>query len=272
MNLLKGGKTFVNNHGSTMCVVGVVIGLGITIYETWKARPKVDKIMDEYKKAVDDIQSDETKTEEEKKKAINGEKVEVAKKVTITVTPIVVSGVATSGLAVAGRVMDARKMANMAATIEVGDLAYRKLDAKLAEVLGEEKAEEVKKEINEETAREALEKAVGPDGELSVIEQGKGGSQVYYIPDFNCLFRSDDNTIINTCHELNEKMCNGPFEPYIGYDEWFDAMRLSIPRCSYHFIFDRDTMFKPNLNNTVKFGDISCIVLEWYNEPKCKIK
>ena len=273
MNVVKSLKGVVDKHGSTLCVVGVMVGLGLTIYETWKARPKVDKIMDEYHDAVKDIQADDTKSEEEKKKAVNGEKVDVAKKTAVTVAKVATCAVATGGLAVAGHVMDARKIANMAATIEMGDLAYRKLDQKLTEVLGEEKAKEVKEEIKEESAREAVERALNSDGEFSIIDQGIGGSQVYYVPDFNCLFRSDDHTISEVCHKLNERMgCKAFDEPYISYDEFFDEMGVSVPMLAYHFIFDKDTLLKPNLNNAIKIGDISCIVLDWYDEPKCAIK
>lgn len=273
MNVMKSVKSFTSKHGSTLCVVGVIVGIGVTIYETWQARPKVDKIMDERKKAVDDIQADESKSEEEKKKAVNGENVEAAKKVAVTVIPVVVSGVATGGLAVAGHVMDARKIANMAATIEVGDLAYRKLEKKMTEVLGEEKTEEIKEEANKELAREKVERTTTFTGELSVIEQGKGGSQIFYDPMFDKLFKSDVNTISELCHTMNERMGQRPDkEPYMGYDEFYDALQLSIPGAAYHFRFSGDYLMKPNMYDTMRFGDVSCIILDWYHAPYCVAK
>lgn len=269
MDIVKTTKSFVNKHGSKACVFCVFVGIGITIYETWNARPKVDKIMDEYNKAVNDIKADSTKTEEEVKKAVNGEKVEMVKKVSIAVVPVVVAGAATGGAAVVGDILNAKKIASMAATIEMGDVAYRKLENKLTDILGEEKAEEVKKEVDEDDAREAINKALNADNELSIIEQGLGGTQVYYDPFYERLFRSDDHTIIETCLKLNNRIGNKPFdEPYIEYSEFYDAMALSIPEASRYFIFDMNHPLKPNLNNTIKYGEISCTILEWYDKPR----
>ena len=273
MGVLKVIKEFGKEHGSTVCVIGAIVGIGFTIYEAWTARPKVDKIMDEQNKKMKEIESS-NKSDEEKKKARKDVTIETVKMVSMAVLPLGGAAAATAGLTIGSRVIDSKKISDMTATIAMSDLAYKKLESKMANVIGEDKLKEAKKEIHEEDARVAIERELEYDSELTVIEQAHGGSQVYYDPLFGYLFRSDDKTIISACMALNNRMGKKAFdEIYIGYDEFFEQMELSnVPRASHHFIFDPDNMLEPNLNNTIKIGEISCTILEWYREPRCLIK
>lgn len=273
MGVLKVIKEFGKEHGSTVCVIGAVVGIGFTIYEAWTARPKVDKIMDEQNHKMQEIEKSE-KTDDEKKKARKDVTIETIKKVAIAVLPLGGAAMATTGLTISSHLIDSKKISDMTATIAMSDLAYKKLETKMTDILGEDKLKEAKKEIHEEDAREAITRSLEYDSELSIIDQGEGGNQIYFDPLFCCLFRSDDKTIISACMSLNNRMGKKPFdEPYIGYNEFYDRMRLSnIPRAASHFVFDPDNLLEPNLNNTIKVGEVSCTILEWYREPRCLIK
>lgn len=279
-------KDLAKQHGSKACVVGVLIGLGLSVVETWRARPKFDAIMKKRKEEKEDIEEDSSLGEEEKKEKLKKNKRGTVKDVTLTVLPIAATVLPTAGLAVAGHVIDSKRIGELSATLALTDTAYNKLLAKTTETLGVDATNEVKTAI----AKEDIQKQIDDSKFTTVIDTGdgvveispecaiqaKGGNQLFYDFLLGRIFKSDVTTIQKACVEANLAISSGA-ETYLTYDE-FCTNYLDLPSVvaaeaigvGGHSLVQK---FEPNLANAVIVNDeVSVIVLDWRGRPNATFK
>lgn len=287
MNVLKTFKEVCSEHSSKICTVGAIVGLGFTVYKTWVARPKVDAIVAEREEklrailqAFSEVEMDDAAREDQKKqvKELNRE---TNKKIAVATLPIGIAAGATVGLTVASEVINSKKIADMAATISMGDLAYEKLLKKTQEMIGTEKTNEITTAIAEENIKEDQDiKWVDPEyGDIELdtsgIEQGYGGSQVFYDMMLGCLFKSDVHTIEKACLQMNGKMAKGK-ETYFTYNEFRNEIGLNSVCGADYFGWGLyapiANSLEPNLCNAIVIGNISVIVLDWMTRPSSSYK
>ena len=281
MGALKWLKEFGSKHGSTSCTIASVLGVGFTVLATWKVKPKVDKILDEQNLKKKEVTDNKELDEEERKKALKKVRNETIKRVGVASIPIVVAGGATAGFAVASRAIDSHKITDMAAAISLGDIAYQKLESKTKEVIGEEKLNEIKAEIAKDDVVKITDSSEtwvdaeygGIDFDATYTEQAYGGDQVFYDFMTGALFRSDVHTIEKACDELNRRMVTGgsKADTNVTYNEFRNEIGLHNVMGGDYFGWGLYSpgaqQLEPNMNNTIRIGDGSTIVLDWYTRP-----
>ena len=262
-------------HSTATTVIGSTIGIATTVVLTWRARPKVDRILEEKKEQIEEINSDQEMTDEEK--AIERKKVtrSTIKEVTCVVAPPAISAIATVGFDTVMAVCADKAVSKWQGIAIGSDLAYRQLDQATREVLGDEKYNEVKSKEAEKSIEEKMEREPDyiPDVDGTIgddlIWQAKGGNQLFYDAMYMFLFKSDEATIWEVCNNISGKIATGQ-EPYVTYGEFLTEMELphaaagddrawgGLGQASYP---------EPNMNNTIKVGTASAIVLDWYTRP-----
>ena len=286
MNLFKSARDFGSEHGSTLCVIGALVGLGLTIYETWKVRPKVEVIMDEHAKKEDEIAKNESLSEEEKKKAHRDNNIETAKKVGVTVLPLAGAAFGTASLSVAGHVIDAKKIGGLTAAVQMSDMAYQKLENKTRELLGDEKAQEIKTEIAKDDVKKQLTTTglTNTDFDDAILNhmcvlqpRNCRGSDIIYDLVSGRLFFASKQEIEQHCIKANLDLSSGR-EPYLTYNE-FERDYIGLPNADgldyvgfggYASVQEQSLL--PNLGNPQMIGDHAVIVLDWINRPTSYFK
>lgn len=293
-SLLKTGITKVYEFGSKHSHI-ISAGVGIvsivaTGYFAYKARPKMDAILDEAREKMDALNSKANDiSEEEYKKEKRAIVVETAKKATPVLAPAVISGVTGSAANCFSAVQNAKnikKIAEVSAIASMNELAYSELYSKTKEIVGEEKAAEIQKEVDQSL----IDKKYGNDisdekvDELFEIAlQASGGNQLYYDPMFGRLFKSDDDTLISATNHLMGKLerSKNP-EKYISYNQFWSEIDLPGITAGEDYAVawydqsytqyawtdeSKTTGLELNLNNTVKIGKRSVTVLHWFDKP-----
>lgn len=293
-SLLKTGITKVCEFGSKHSHI-ISAGVGIvsimaTGYFAYKARPKMDVILDEAREKMDALNRKANDiSEEEYKKEKRAIVVDTGKKAIPVLAPAVISGVTGSAANCFSAVQNAKnikKIAEISTFASMNELAYSELYNKTKDIVGEEKAAEIQKEVDQSL----LDKKYGNDisdekaDELfEVAIQANGGNQLYYDPMFGRLFKSDDDTLTRATDNL---MCDltrrKDYSRYISYNQFWSE--IGLPRINtgedyavawydqaytqYAFTDECEiTGLELNLNNTVKIGKRSVTVLHWMDAP-----
>ena len=254
---------FASKNSSILICVGSLVGLGLTAYAAYKCRPAVDKIVEEKKKCREDIQNSEILSDEEKEKASKEITKETVKEMAPVVAPTVVAFTLTAALVIGGAVIHSHKVAELTAGLLASERAYDKLSQKTKDIVGEEKAAEIEKEVIDADLRDIV-------CEIDCIEQGKGGDQVFYDPIYGRLFKSDVNSIRETCKSLEWRMTCGK-EEYMSMNDFYREMNLETTIGGNDRGWCKTSMeacIEPNMSNAEIRGDISVIILDWYTRPK----
>lgn len=286
MNLFKSARDFGSEHGSALCMIGALIGLGLTVYETWKVRPKVEKIMDEHKVRSSEIAKDESLSEEEKKKAHRDNNIETGKKVAIASLPLVGAVVGTATFDVGGHLINSRKIASLTTAVSVSDMAYQKLETKTRQLLGDEKTNEIKTEIAKDDLKEklAVPQLTNTDFDDAILSQACvlqprfcRGTDIIYDVVAGRLFYASVQEIQKHSINANLDLSSGR-EPYLTYNE-FERDYIGLPNadaldyvgfggCSSV----QEQSLLPNLSNTTMVGEKAVIILDWINRPSAYFK
>lgn len=265
MDLLKLIKDVGKTHGSTICFIAGMAGVGLVIYEAWTTRPKVDKILTEQKAKREEIEKTEYASEDDKSTALTTNTVETVKKVSVASIKLGAATIGTIGCIAGSKMLDARTIANLTTTVQLGELAYKNLSDSLPEVLGEEKANEVKAVATQKDV-DARVSTIGIDG----IEQGKGGDVLFYDVVLARPFYSDCRTILNEWDKLRHNLELN--DMYVLYSEFVNGrLELTAGTASEEIGWPVDDLlkdgFSPNLNNTVIVGGRPAIALDWWRRP-----
>lgn len=257
-------------HSTTTTVIGSTLGLAATVVLTWRARPKVDAILETKKEEIEEINSNPDLSEEEK--SVERKKVtrSTIKDLVVVAAPAAICATATAGFNIGMAVYAGKAISKWHEAAIVSDTMYQDLFKATKEEVGEEKMQEIeKKATSEKFERDYPYRETGdywPDG----ILQARGGAQVFYDYMTGMLFRSDEMTIMKVVTELNNKITSGK-EPYITYNEFLIEMDLPQVGCADPWRFDGAVPLNPNMYNTMKVNEISVIVLDWMGRPRLKL-
>ena len=157
----------------TLMLIGATLGLGLTVYELWKAKPKCDDILarreEELEKLEETVIQDNAEgdgyeevskyTEEEKKKETRKINVDTGVELALALKAPIATAATTIGLMWGANYIHivrtrtlAKKLADATALYEISNEALKKYKKALGEEVGEEKKEEVEKKIVEEVS------------------------------------------------------------------------------------------------------------------------
>lgn len=259
-------------HSTATTVIGSTIGLAATVVLTWRARPKVDRILEEKRHEIEEINDDPFLTDEEKAEERKKTTRHTLKELVVVSAPVVICATATAGFNIGMAVYAGKAISKWHEAAIVSDAMYQDLFKATKEEVGEEKMQE----IQEKAAQNKVERdypffEVGeywPDG----IIQARGGSQVFYDHMTGMVFRSDEKTIMEVCNYMNTRLASGQ-EPFFTYNEFLAEMCLPQVGCAEAFIFGGLSMTSalvPHLYNTAKINQISVTVLDWSGRPTVK--
>ena len=274
-----GAKLIKAGSQKSNVVMGVAAigGLVGSVVLAYIARPKVDRIMDEQRRKVEDLDADESLTEEERKKERRHITRETVKRLTPVMLPTVACTIA-SGTMMAGSIVTGeKKIRKMGDLALAGDVAYTELLNATKEVVGEEKAEEIQKKAAENKLEKELSdedilhpgEPVDADRFMSMFVQARGGKQPFYYAMTGRLFLSDVQTIDHVCTYLSTKIASGA-EAYISENDFWTEMELDQVGGGGDRAFGGMSSvqkLQPNMRNTMRYGDISVIILDWYDRP-----
>lgn len=119
-----------------------VCGLFTTIVLTYKAAPKIDRIVKDGKKDL---------AEAKKRKALKAEErkiqAEMVKKVVVTSAPTVLMATVTAGCIIGSNRISSKRVSVLSAAYAVSEAAVKDLNGKMTEMLGEKKTQQIKDAI-----------------------------------------------------------------------------------------------------------------------------
>lgn len=171
-------KAGAKQNAPTLMLIGATIGLGLTIYEVLKAKPKCDDILAERKEKLEELESEvvdesavdteseeaeaEVKmvpkyTEEEKKLEKRKINIETALKLGGVLKKPFAIGATTVGLMWGANYIHikrtrslTKKLADATALYDISQEALKKYKGNTEEIVGKEKAEEIQKKTDED--------------------------------------------------------------------------------------------------------------------------
>lgn len=259
-----------SKHSQTVAGVIAIAGLIGTEILVFRARPKFDKIVDEKKEKIKAIEENEELTEEEVKEARKEVTIETIKEMIPVASPVLASTLITAGSIAIGVVISNNKIENLTSRL-VTEVACRELlYDKTKKLIGEDKMNEVQKEI----AQENLSSNYTEDELDDVVVKARGGNDRFYDALTGRLFTSDEDTIIDVATILTRKIASGS-ESYITYNEFYTEMDMTGIVAGDDRAFGGLSNVQkliPNMNNTIKIGKKSYIVLDWYERPSLHYK
>lgn len=266
---------FGSEKSNVISGVAAIGGVVLTAVLAYKARPKADRIIFDQKEKLDELEEVVNIPEEEMKRCKREITVETVKRLVPVLGPAVMSGVATCGLMGFSIISGEKKIASMTALAAISETAYKELYDKTKEIVGEEKAEEIRVKALEEAAKKTNPEIAKEEEDNDVKEiddfilQAAGGNQLFYDPSTGRVFKSDVDTITRACDTLTRRIKNG-MEPYFTYNEFYREILLPSIFFGEEFGWGNLTSqdeISPNLNNTIKIGKRSALVLDWYYRP-----
>lgn len=154
-SLFKSGMKFASENKANILTAAAIVLEAGAIITAFKAGPKCNDILDEIEKRE---ANGETVSKKEKA-------VEVGKTLVLPVG----LGIASAGCAIASNRVDAKTIATLNSTIQVGQTAYAALAEKTRKAVGEEKAKAIQTEETKETAA-----ALARNDHAKVVHTGHG--------------------------------------------------------------------------------------------------
>lgn len=154
-SLFKSGLKFASENKANILTAAAIVLEAGAIIAAFKAGPKCNDILDE----IEDREAN-GETVSKKEKAV-----EVGKTLVLPVG----LGIASAGCAIASNRIDAKTIATLNSTIQVGQTAYAALMHETKKAVGEEKANDIQKNVTKETN-----KAVKAVEYANVVHSGHG--------------------------------------------------------------------------------------------------
>lgn len=285
-----GAKKFCSKHSHLIAACIGIAGVAGTGYFAYKARPKMDKILDDAEEQLNELDSEAVEiTEEEYKKRKRTITFNTFKKSAAVLAPVILSGATASGTIIfnTNKVIKIGKQLIEAKTLQnASDLAYAQLYDKTKEIVGEEEAQKIQQQIDQDMANKQFGTDISDetaDEIFDVAIQARGGNQLYYDPQFGMLFKSDDDTLNRATDELvgDLKRRKDP-EQYISYNKWLSQIDYPgviagedyavawYDQAYTQYAYTNEleiTGLELNLNNTVKIGKRAVTVIHWRDRP-----
>lgn len=167
MEFLEKAEIFTKKNSPVILTGLAVAGVISTAYSAFKAGPRADKILEEYRKDMRDCHP----KDKEAKRAVVGETV---KKMVPIVTPTVIMGGSTIACVVGSHSISSRRIAVLSAAYSLSESTVKNLNSKMEEILGEKKTRAIKDSIMKDKLRETEkndQKLLG-DGNVIVPDNG----------------------------------------------------------------------------------------------------
>lgn len=140
MGFLEKAEIFTKKNSPVILTGLAVAGVISTAYSAFKAGPRADKILEEYRKDMRDCHP----KDKEAKRAVVGETV---KKMMPVVAPTVIMGGSTIACVVGSHSISSRRIAVLSAAYSLSESTVKNLNSKMEEMLGEKKTRAIKDSI-----------------------------------------------------------------------------------------------------------------------------
>ena len=208
---------FADKNSQTIMGVLAVGGLIGTIVLSFKAAPKVKKIVEDSKDRIEDIEDAELPEEEEKKEKKEVVK-DTAKDLIPVLGPVVTCATATAGLMIGSTVISARKISSLSSIAAMSEVAYKELLDSTKKIVGEEKA----KKIQGEADAKQMNEGIGPEKPFN----NKGdGEYLCYDAMSGRFWYCDECTIREAVNDLNRVLATGK-EDYVNLNDFYYGVGL----------------------------------------------
>lgn len=168
MEFLEKAEIFTKKNSPVILTGLAVVGVISTAYSAFKAGPRADKILEEYRKDMRDCHPND----KEAKRAVVGETV---KKMVPVVAPPVIMGGTTIACVIGSHSISSRRIAVLSAAYSLSESTVKNLNNKMEEMLGEKKTRAIKDSIMKDkfqaSEKEQDQKLLG-DGNVYVPDNG----------------------------------------------------------------------------------------------------
>lgn len=236
--------TSAKDGAPTLMSIAAVLGLGLTVFLSLKAKPKFDEEVKKGKEQMKDLEEPDDEDEEEEDSEEKTEKDEMTEKerkekrrklriqillrLGKTIAPAVLSALITIALILGANHINVTRIATLTAGYEAvtGDLKkeLQKYKAKASEIVGEEKAADIERAVSEERLKEDYEKAKNNGEPFGPIPTGKG-TTCFYDALFGTMFYSSKNAIESAVNTINRQT---NLEMYVSLNEFRYLLKLPL--------------------------------------------
>lgn len=201
MSLLAKAEIFTKRKSPAILTGLAIAGVISTAWAAFKAGPRADKILEDYRKDMRDCHPED----KEAKRAVVGE---TAKKIIPVVAPTVIMGGVTIGCMVGSNSISNRRIAALSAAYTISETTVKNLNDKMVEMLGEKKTRAIKDSIMKDKLKADADK----DREI--------------LSDKNFIFPNNGTVL---CKDL-----------YTGrlFHSTAEKIRQAITKCSYDIVTD----------------------------------
>lgn len=165
--LLEKAEIFTKKNSPVILTGLAIVGVISTAYSAFKAGPRADKILEEYRKDMRDCHP----KDKEAKRVVVGETV---KKMVPVVAPTVIMGGTTIACVIGSHSISSRRIAVLSAAYSLSESTVKNLNNKMEEMLGEKKARAIKDSIMKDKLKADSEKdkKILSDGQLVIPSDG----------------------------------------------------------------------------------------------------
>lgn len=137
---LSKAEIFTKKNSPTILTGLAIVGVISTAYAAYKAGPRAEKILEEYRKDMKDCHPED----KDAKKAVLGE---TAKKMIPVLTPPIIMGGTTIACIFGSHSVSSRRIAALSAAYTLSESTVKNLNSKMEEILGEKKTRAIRDSI-----------------------------------------------------------------------------------------------------------------------------
>ena len=148
---LEKAEVFTKKNSPVILAGLAIAGVISTAYAAYKAGPRADKILEEYRKDMKDCHPND----KEAKRAVVAE---TTKKMIPVVTPPIIMGGVTIACIAGSQAISSRRIAVLSAAYTLSESTVKNLNLKMEEILGEKKARAIKDSIMKDKLKADYEK------------------------------------------------------------------------------------------------------------------
>lgn len=219
-DLLEKAEVFTRKNSPVILTGLAIVGVISTAYAAYKAGPRADKILEEYRKDMKDCHP----KDKEAKRAVIGETV---KKMIPVMAPPIIMGGTTIACVVGSHSVSSRRIAALSAAYSLSETTVKNLNSKMEEMLGEKKARTVKDAIMKDKLKADSEKdkKILSDGQLVIPSDGTVLCKDLYS---GRLFYSNAEKIKQAIAKCSYEIIS---DMYISLNDFYEAIDSSqLPR------------------------------------------
>lgn len=255
----------LSDNSETVATVLSLIGLGGTVYYTYKQAPKIHAIVEDCAREIRELQKSNLSDEEvtQKTKEIRWMAFKKAGK---TAMPIILCTTITGGSSIAALAISKAKISNLTSIASFAELSYEELATKTKEKVGEEKFQEIQEEIKEDRVKKFSEV------EPVKIEQAKGGQYLYLDAFLGTWFRSDSATVDSIFNSINKDLTDPYKDIECDITDIYQRFKIRPPEVANRFVWSRDRKngyieYRTNNSITTASGESATVLDYTLNMP-----